>query len=283
MLDGSPWPEVSIVTPSYNQAQFLEVAIRSVLLQGYPQMQYLIIDGGSTDGSVEVIRKYAPWIDGWASERDRGQAHAINKGLAKAGGSILSWLNADDFLLPNAVAHIAQMQHQNPDAVAWVGGCYRVAPDGEIMNVVLPRGLDRDSLADWFHRGFFYQPSCYFAAWAWRRAGALDERLRFALDLDLWLKLAAMGEFAPTARMLSAAVIHADAKTQSLRAEMHAETAVVQIRHGYEEVAKDRLVRLLGKPLSDRVRGRIKARIGEIAHRLRFWRKKRFWFTERGS
>ena len=88
MSDGSPWPRISIVTPSYNQGQFIEETIRSVLLQGYPNVEYIIIDGGSTDNSLEIIKKYEPWLAYWVSEPDRGQSHALNKGIQKATGDI---------------------------------------------------------------------------------------------------------------------------------------------------------------------------------------------------
>ncbi len=97
MPDGHQLPRITIVTPSYNQGQFLEATIRSVLLQGYPNLEYIIIDGGSSDNSVEIIRKYEPWLAYWVSEKDRGQAHAINKGFAHATGSIYAYLNSDDF------------------------------------------------------------------------------------------------------------------------------------------------------------------------------------------
>jgi len=90
------WPRISIVTPSFNQAQYLEETIRSVLLQNYPNLQYLVMDGGSTDGSVEIIKKYSPWIDHWVSEKDRGQSHAINKGLERCDGEWFNWINSDD-------------------------------------------------------------------------------------------------------------------------------------------------------------------------------------------
>ena len=107
--DGSPWPKISVVTPSFNQGQFIEETIRSVLLQGYPNLEYIIIDGGSTDNTLEVIRKYEPWLTYWVSEPDRGQSHAINKGIGKAMGEILFWLNSDDLVLPSVFFRIAKM------------------------------------------------------------------------------------------------------------------------------------------------------------------------------
>src|SRR5437870_1420981 len=105
--DGSAWPRISIVTPSYNQGQFIEETIRSVLLQGYPDLEYTIIDGGSTDQSIEIIKKHEPWLTYWVSEQDRGQAHAINKGLSRSTGEIFQWINSDDVLLSGALFELA--------------------------------------------------------------------------------------------------------------------------------------------------------------------------------
>lgn len=107
MPDGSEWPRISIVTPSYNQAQFLEETIRSVLLQGYPHLEYIIIDGGSSDISVEIIQKYTSWLAYWISEPDRGQADALNKGFAHATGEICAYLNSDDLLIPDTLFSVA--------------------------------------------------------------------------------------------------------------------------------------------------------------------------------
>ena len=107
MPDGKPWPRISIVTPSYNQGQFIEETIRSALLQGYPHLEYIIIDGGSTDDSVGVIKKYQPWLAYWVSEEDRGQSHAINKGFERATGGIMNWINSDDFLAVDALREVA--------------------------------------------------------------------------------------------------------------------------------------------------------------------------------
>src|SRR5262245_43472888 len=97
------WPRISVVTPSFNQGKFIEETIRSILLQGYPNLEYIVIDGGSTDNSLEVIKRYSPWLSYWVSEKDRWQSHAINKGMSHATGDIVAWLNSDDLYLPTDV------------------------------------------------------------------------------------------------------------------------------------------------------------------------------------
>ena len=105
------WPAISIVTPSYNQAAFLEATIQSILSQNYPRLQYLVIDGGSTEGSIDIIRKYAASLDYWVSEKDRGQSHAINKGLARCTGEIFNWINSDDLLMPGTGHGVERTRH----------------------------------------------------------------------------------------------------------------------------------------------------------------------------
>lgn len=115
MPDGSNWPRISIVTPSYNQGQFIEETIRSVLLQGYPNLEYIIIDGGSTDNTLEIIKKYSPWLDYWVSEKDRGQSDALNKGFAISTGEICAYINSDDIFLPNALSKVISAYTKNPE------------------------------------------------------------------------------------------------------------------------------------------------------------------------
>jgi len=275
MPDGRPWPKISIVTPSYNQGQFIEETIRSVLLQGYPNLEYIIIDGGGTDNSVEVIKKYSPWLTYWVSEPDRGQSHAINKGFTKAQGAIFGWLNSDDLLLPSATRHVVDAWQKNPSAVAWVGGCHRIDPDWRILSTVIPKGLDRDSMADWGRQGWFFQPSCFSAVKAWRKVGSLDENLHFAFDLDLWLRLATVGDFIIIPKIISAATIHSGAKTQAQVTHMHAEIAIIQIRHGYQEIAMRRLVHWFERPsLNDEISSALKAKFRRLARRFVFWKKR---------
>jgi glycosyltransferase involved in cell wall biosynthesis len=108
--EGSAWPRISVITPSFNQGQFIEETIRSVLLQGYPDLEYFVIDGGSTDQTLDVIRKYEPWLGHWVSEPDNGQSHAINKGLRQVTGSIWGWINSDDLLMPGSLSLVANRE-----------------------------------------------------------------------------------------------------------------------------------------------------------------------------
>ena len=130
MKNGKLWPKISIVTPSFNQVQFIEETIRSVILQNYPNLEYIIIDGGSTDGSVEIIKKYEKYLTYWVSEPDSGQSEAINKGWKIATGDIIAWLNSDDMYMPYALSTIASMYAANPDKIIFQGSCNNIDIEG---------------------------------------------------------------------------------------------------------------------------------------------------------
>jgi len=148
MPDGQPWPGVSIVTPSYNQGRFIEETIRSVLLQGYPDLEYIIIDNSSVDNSVEIIRKYEKWLTYWVSEPDKAQSQAINKGFEKATSEIYAWLNSDDYLLKDALKNVAHAYRASPKAGAWCGGSLFVTVDGKKTGVRQPPDrLDVETIA----------------------------------------------------------------------------------------------------------------------------------------
>jgi len=236
MEDGSEWPRISIVTPNYNYGRFIEETIRSVLLQGYPNLEYIIIDGASTDNSVEIIKKYEPWLTYWESKPDRGQSHAINKGFEHATGEIYAWLNSDDVYLPDALAEVGGRFPAAKDVGAIVGVAKKLNPVTNECLTVIPRQLGHRAFLDWQAGNWFMQPSCFFARRAWNAAGPLDEELHYAMDLDLWLKMAKSFRFVMSKACLSVARTHPSAKTIAERPLMHWETAKVVHRHGGEEI-----------------------------------------------
>ncbi len=202
-------PLVSIVTPSYNQAAFLERTIRSVLGQDYPHIEYLIVDGGSTDGSVAVIQRYADRLAWWVSEPDRGQADAINKGFAHARGEILAWVNSDDLLAPWAVGEAVAAFQARPEAGLVFGHGLSIDAQGRPFHLLRtgPWGLDELMT---FH--ILSQPAVFFSRRVWEAAGGLDLTYHFLLDHHLWLRMAAQAPLHHVDRIWAFARYHEGAK-----------------------------------------------------------------------
>lgn len=207
---------VSIVTPSYNQAPYLEQTIQSVLRQDYPHVEYLVIDGGSTDNSVEIIKKYADRLAYWISEKDSGQAEAINKGFARANGEILAWLNSDDYYLLNTVSVAVRCFEQNPDVVMVYGDMLAVDGNGQTINISRYKQL---SLEDLLCFQIIGQSSVFFRRSAFERAGPLEMNFHFMLDHHLWIRLAQQGRMLHIPQIWSAARYHAEAKNRAKAAE----------------------------------------------------------------
>jgi glycosyltransferase involved in cell wall biosynthesis len=185
-------PKISIVTPSYMQAGFLEETIRSVLLQGYPTLEYFVLDAGSTDGTVEVIRKYEQWLTGWRSERDRGQSAAVNEGWAKATGELVAWINSDDWYQPGAFAAVAKAALGNPGATWFAGHVDDHTVDGAFIKRHPARHMPLDELLG-KHRYGFHQPGMFWRASHLREVGALDEALHNSFDCELWARSVSTG------------------------------------------------------------------------------------------
>ena len=233
------YPTISLVTPNYNQGKFLEKCIRSVLSQNYPHLEYIIIDGGSTDNSVEIIKKYENKLTYWVSEKDDGQADAINKGLKHVTGNIFNWLNSDDYFEPGALLKCAEAYEKEPSAVGWVGGCRRIDSNGRVLTVIYPNGMDRENIGQNWNGRQFYQPSCFLSTKRVKEVGGLNPDLYIALDLDLWIRILENGKFFASKGIWSNAIIHTDAKTQE-RERVLLETVDVQRKHGFLDGANIR-------------------------------------------
>jgi glycosyltransferase involved in cell wall biosynthesis len=183
---------VSVVMPSYNQAKFIQEAIDSVLSQNYEPLDLLVMDGGSTDGTVNILKSYGPKI-AFISQRDRGQSHAINQGLARVEGDVICWLNSDDMFTPNAIQTIVQVFTENPEIDFVYGKGWIIDETGRITEDagVLPFDLWRLI----HQRNFIQQPSCFFKKSLLAKVGPIDELLHYVMDWELWIRFSAYKEF----------------------------------------------------------------------------------------
>ena len=190
-------PLVSIITPSFNQAPYLEATIRSVLEQDYPHIEYIVMDGGSTDGSVDIIKKYAVESNGsnyrhrinsWVSEPDKGQTDAINKGFARAKGDILAWINSDDTYHPKAVGEAVKFLIENPAVAMVYADCDFIDEQGRVIGTFASAQTDYQKL----RHGYVHIPqqTMFFRANYWKELGPLDPSFYFAMDYDLWVRIA---------------------------------------------------------------------------------------------
>lgn len=221
----STLPKISIVTPSYNQAGFIEETIRSILLQGYPDIEYIIIDGGSTDGSVDVIKKYNQWISYWVSEPDRGQSHAINKGWARCTGEIVAWLNSDDVYQPGAFFKVAQFMGENKHVGMLYGQCDLIDEAGETIGACPSMAFDLKALA--CNQWYISQPATFFRKSTIDRIGGINERLQLVMDWEYFLRIAL--ELIPIEQMA--------VPTAKFRTWENAKTNALAIRSGMEKLA----------------------------------------------
>ncbi len=201
----SDLPSVSIVTPTFNHARYIEATIRSVLNQNYPNLQYVVMDGASKDGTVEILKKYAsvgglPASAGstnfsWQSAPDQGQADAINKGFARCTGEIIAWLNSDDCYKPGAILAAATYLRDHPTIPLVYGNAEFIRPDGSYLcPCANTEPFSRHRLVH--YSDYIVQPSTFFRLSAFQAVGGLDTSLHYAMDYDLWLKLSAGQELA---------------------------------------------------------------------------------------
>jgi glycosyltransferase involved in cell wall biosynthesis len=209
-------PLITIITPSYNQSRYLEETIRSVLGQDYPAIEYFIIDGGSTDSSVEIIRSYESQISGWVSEKDRGQAEAINKGFKRASGEYIAWLNSDDTYQPGAICAAIETFQKHPEAGIVYGNVLSIDENSQPFNL---QTFQPYNLKDLMAFNIISQPAVFMRRAVLEQAGYLDLDYHLLLDHHLWLRMAALAPMVYIPATLAAARYHAEAKNLARTAD----------------------------------------------------------------
>lgn len=276
-------PLVSVITPSYNQGRYLEATICSVLEQDYPQVEYILMDGGSTDESVSIIQRYADRLAYWESQPDRGQAHAINKGLQRAQGEILGWLNSDDLLAAGALRRVVQVFQSQPEIDVVYGRLRRIDDAGRLVPTpVLPK--DRLEFGPQHVVGecIVNQPGAFWRRRIMERVGLLDERLVYSLDYEYWIRMALAGA---RFRRLDEVAAYFRLSPGSKTVGQTAAQAVEQLRTLDEVLGQPGLAQRLG--LSDarfhrqalQARARIALRAAFGYARLRHWSETRRWLA----
>jgi glycosyltransferase involved in cell wall biosynthesis len=233
----SRWPRISIVTPSYNQVQFLEETIRSVLLQGYPNLEYIIMDGASTDGSLEILHRYSSFFDYWISARDDGHASALNAGFDHASGDILGYINSDDLLLPDALFNIARYFRQNPQADLVVGKSVLINSASTIYYRVPGLIPTFYSLLFWGSGGF-NQPASFWKRDLFLSVGPFDPAYRFSFDFDMYLRFTLKSHAKHINQYLAAFRMHPKSKTITLRDVQEQDDAMLRQRYGINHFPK---------------------------------------------
>lgn len=236
-----PW--LSLVIPSFNQARYLEMTLAGLTGEVDEEIELIVIDGGSTDGSVDVIRRYEHRLSWWVSEADQGQSDALNKGFSHARGYWFGWINSDDLLLPGALATLAQFLAAHPDAQWVAGGGHFIDASGATLRSYSPpaQPLRSTDLAPWTHT-WFGQPGCLFRRDLYLRAGGhVRTDLHYAMDLDLWLRLGQWEPLQPVPAELGAYRLHERSKTMAERAPMEVEVVQVLLEHLGAEAALKRV------------------------------------------
>lgn len=238
-----PRSRISIVTPSFNQVAFVEDTLRSVLDQGYPNKEYIVIDGSSTDGSVDVIRRYADRLTYWVSEKDRGQSHAINKGFAVATGDVLAWLNSDDTYLPGALATVAKCFAEHPGVDLVYGDYVYTDPAGKaLMRRSVFGSMSYETL---LYHDYLGQPAVFFRRSLLDRVGPVDESLYYHMDWDLFLRMWKVCRPLHVAVPLATSRLVPTAKSNAQDSDAYiADTLLVQQRHMNQRFTSPRLNRL---------------------------------------
>lgn len=242
--------KISIVTPSFNQGEFIEKTIQSVITQDYAQLDYIVMDGGSTDNTIEILKRYEHDLT-WISEPDNGQTHAVNKAISKTSSDIIGWLNSDDIYYPGTIKTICQFFAEHPDVDVVYGDAYFIDRDDKIIKFypTEPWSLERFKSCC-----YVSQPATFFRRSAVEKYGLLNEKLEFCMDYEYWLRLGLKGaRFAYLRQVFAGARVYPETKTSSCYVEANAE-AINMLKNALGYVPSEWVVRDCG--------GRVKAKYG---------------------
>jgi glycosyltransferase involved in cell wall biosynthesis len=223
------FPKISIITPSFNQGNYIEATILSILNQNYPNLEYIVIDGGSTDHSVDIIRRYENQLAYWVSEPDDGQTHALNKGFHKATGDILCWLCADDLYEPWTLTEVADFFQTHPKAQFVYGNALWIDPEDNFIRYQKEVAFNRFILL--YGHNFIPQPSTFWRNDLHRKIGELDPSFDIMMDADLWLRFADFAQLYQHPRIWSRIRMHTEQKTQRLRGRGRLEAQMLRQRY----------------------------------------------------
>lgn len=224
----NPSVSISLVTCSYQQGAFIEATMRSVLDQHYPALEYMVIDGSSSDGTVDIIRRYADRLSYWVSEPDRGQSDALIKGFARARGEIQGWLCSDDLLLPGALESVGRYFATHPEVEALYGDALWIDAAGNHLRTKKESGFHR--LAFMFDHNYIPQPSMFWRRSLYEKVGGLDPEFHLAMDFDLWERFSQVTRIAHIPRYLSCMRFYPEQKTRALKPQGRVEDALIRGR-----------------------------------------------------
>lgn len=235
-MDENKFPLVSIVTPSLNQGRFIRETIESILLQDYPYIEHIIIDGGSTDGTLDILKMYGDRIF-WISEKDKGQSDAINKGWKRARGKIYGWLNSDDTYLPGAITKAVKFLCDNKDVMMVYGEGWHIDEYGKIIQRYPTEPFKLARLAE---TCFICQPTVFFRKELIEKIGYLDENLNYCMDYDFWIRAGRIYSIGYINDYLANSRLYPETKTLGQKAKVHKEIVHTQCRY-FRHVASDSL------------------------------------------
>ncbi len=234
------WPKISIVTPCFKSADYLERTIRSILLQGYENLEYIVLDGGSKDETVDILQYYDDHIDYWISRPDKGQSDALNRGLDRATGDILGWLNGDDLFLPDALYAIANSYLEDPSRHLFLAKGTIVDKKFNYIHQQTYEEIGPEAFLNW-RKNYIVQPGLLFSKKAWETCRPIREDLHYSMDYDLFMRMSQNFEFHLIDQEIAYSVFHEECKTVRDRAASIIETALVQVQFGGWDIARKEL------------------------------------------